>query len=245
MVDSFVNTVNDFFNWTNENQGVVSILLFVLALIIGWISGIFQAVRRRPHFEMTTLKGPTLCTTFETGRKYDGLPTHRTAISLYLSVTNTGSAPSSVVNITVGYRHHISKFGLLFRRRLRYWPRWVIYWLKNVIVWNWIDQPVIAMSEFIVKIGELEEGDAVKHIPFLIQQSRLSKIDNPHLYLRTGEIAKGIVYFEGPECVGDFFPRNSNNFAKIKVKLYDVFGKTHSQVFSVPIVGMVQVSLTQ
>lgn len=218
MLDYFINVLNDTTKWANSNQGVVSILLFVLALIFGWASGIFQALRRRPRFEMRTIDGPTLSTTFKTGREYEGFPTHRTAISLYLSITNIGSASSSVVNIAVAYRHHISKFG----GHPRFWLQWMIYWFKNIITWNWINQPCIAMSDFTVKIGELEEGDAIKRIPFLMQQSVLSRNDNPHLYLRTGEIAKGIVYFEGLECGGDFFPRNKNNLYLFSMSKHQV-----------------------
>jgi hypothetical protein len=43
--------------WSNENAGFLSIILFVVALFLGWISGIFQSLRKRPKFEIRIIPG--------------------------------------------------------------------------------------------------------------------------------------------------------------------------------------------
>ena len=68
--------------WSNENSGFVSVLIFALTLFLGWISGIFGALRKKPKFKLQVIPGPTLCTTFFTGQKHEGHDIHRTAISV-------------------------------------------------------------------------------------------------------------------------------------------------------------------
>jgi len=224
--------LEEFIKWSNANEGFVAILLFALALFLGWVSGIFQALRRRPRFTIEAIEGPTLCTTFETGREYNGYPTHRTAISLYLSITNTGNAPSSIKEVAVGYRRHLTKFNWPRFKDIGTWFRHTVKWFRDAITWYWLDKPTGVLSDFQVQIGE-----NVKVYPLLLQITQSTNTAT-NRYLQIGENVNGIVYFEQDESWGIFFPRSKNGLTKIKVRIKDAFGKTHSQVFEVPVVSL-------
>jgi hypothetical protein len=100
----------ELFTWLNENQGVVSALIFAVTIFLGWVSGIFGSLRRTPKLRLQLLPGPTFCSTFPTGKKQAGHDTHRTAISLYVNIANVGSAPTSVDNVELGYHWHVRPF---------------------------------------------------------------------------------------------------------------------------------------
>ena len=93
--DSFATAFNGAEN-TNENQGVLAIGLFVLTILLGWTSGIFKALRRKPDLKMWTLPRPTFACVFGTGRKHNGYDAHSTGIALYLRISNSSDIPSLI-----------------------------------------------------------------------------------------------------------------------------------------------------
>jgi hypothetical protein len=95
-------------DWLNGNEGFLSLILFVVSAAFAWFSGIIAALRRRPRLKIKAIAGPTLCSVVPTGRLYAEHPSHRTCISIYLHVANAGSAPTSIGNISVGFRWPIS-----------------------------------------------------------------------------------------------------------------------------------------
>jgi hypothetical protein len=210
--------LNSLIEWSNENSGFVSVLIFALTLFLGWISGIFGALRRKPEFKLRVIPGPTLCTTFATGQKYEGYDIHRTAISVYLGISNVGSAPASIENVSLAYHWHLSPFS---------WN-----WLKYRIGWYWIEHPIITMDDF-----QYDFGDRVKIYPSLFQGSHLIGKDTD-TYLNTGQSVNGVVYFEQTESWGGFFPTPNKGAAKIRIAVHDSFGKKHVQTFRIPIVSL-------
>jgi len=112
----------------NDHQGTVTVAVFAATLILGWITGIFSALRRKPKFNVTTLPGPTFCCTFPIGQKYGEFAIHRTAIALYLNVSNVGFAPSSISNVSVGY-----------------------FWHSK---WLWLTNQSVILEDFHAKIGD-------------------------------------------------------------------------------------------
>jgi hypothetical protein len=208
MPNNFItNLIADIFRLANNNQGVVDILIFLATLFIAWATGIIDGLRRRPNFKIDVMEGPSLCSTFETGREYNGHKTHRTAIALYLNVVNRGTAASSIYDVHVGYRNHLHKFPFsLF----------------------WIRRQTIALQDFQAHIG-----DNLKVYPFLTQQNALSFIKNDS-HLEVGKQASGVVYFEQDESWGGFLPRAKDGKVKMKVKIIDVFGRAHKTTALVP-----------
>ena len=56
--------------WFNDNQGVVSLSIFVATLVLGWVSGVFSALRRKLKFRLSLIAGPTFCyPSFVAGRQ--------------------------------------------------------------------------------------------------------------------------------------------------------------------------------
>lgn len=200
--------------WTNENQGVLSVALFVITVIFGWFSGIFSALRRKPKFKIETIPGPTLCCTYLTGNKHQEYDTHQTAIAIYLHVSNIGAAPSSIHKVRVGYHWNLTP--------------WSMLWLKNSIGWFWIEHQAVALTDFQVEIG----GN-IKIYPFLTQKNHLSPA-RPENFLEIGQSINGVVYFEQPESWGGCFPKNKNQLVKVKVEVTDVFGGRHKATIKVP-----------
>jgi len=198
----------------NENQGVLTIIIFLATLIFGWVSGIFSSLRRRPKFRIGITPGPTFCCTYNTGQKYKTFDVHRTGVALYLNIANVGSAPSGIEEISVGYHWFLKPFS--------------IAWMKNTLGWYWLDQQTVALEDFQVVIG-----GKVKFFPFLLQRSVISG-SNAETYLDVGNKTYGVVYFEQDDSWGGCFPSVYNGFVRIKVKIRDVFGRNHCGTFQIP-----------
>ncbi|MBE4594522.1 hypothetical protein BOO24_19510 [Vibrio navarrensis] len=201
-------------DWLNANQGVLTLAIFLLTLILGWISGIFSALRQRPKFKITFLKGPTFVCTYPTGEESNGYDVHRTGISLYLKVANVGNAPSSIENVSVAYHWALKPFSKL--------------WFKNSIGWFWLKYPTVAINDFQVNIGE-----NVKFYPFLLQRSHVSG-NQAETFLVPGRSSNGVVYFEQGNSFGGCYPKGSKGIVRIKIAVEDVHGKKHVKKLKVP-----------
>jgi hypothetical protein len=208
-------------DWCNTNSGFVSVLIFIVTLILGWISGIFGALRKKPQFRIEVIPGPTMCSVFLVGKTYHEADVHRTAISLYLKVTNVGHAASNIDRIEVGYHWNINKLNWL--------------WLKYRIGWFWIKQQTVSIEDFRVLIG----NDNIKFYPFLTQASTIAP-SKDRTYLEAGNNTAGVVYFEGDEMWGGAFPLVKNNTTDVKIYIYDVFGGSHAVVEKIPFVDILE-----
>lgn len=188
--------------------------------MLGWVSGIFSALRRRPKFKLALLEGPTFCCTFSTGATHAGHEVHRTGIALYLEIANVGFSPSSIANISVAYHWTLKP------------PS--VSWLKYSVGWFWLDRQVVAIQDFQVQIG-----DNIKVYPFLIQRSVLSGTD-PTTHLDIGMVIAGVVYFEQDDSWGGSFPSIRKGRVRIKVRVEDVFGGEHTKRFTIPYVSLAE-----
>jgi len=205
--------------WTNNNSGFVGALIFVFTLFFGWISGIFRSLRRRPVFKLRMIPGPTLCSVIATGKKYGDYDIHRTAISIYLGISNIGSAASSIENIEIGFHWHLAPFSWL--------------WLKNKVSWFWVKQQTIIMEDF-----QYDLGEHIHVYPFLIQGNSLTGKSND-AYLEIGKGINGVIYFEQDDSWGGCFPSpTKDEKVSIKVAVEDIFGNKHKEVFKIPLVSI-------
>lgn len=217
-----LTTLTDLFTqaskWSNDNQGVVSVGIFVVTMGFGWISGIFSALRRKPKFKIGLIDGPTFCCTYPIGKTNGEHESHRTGLALYLAVKNAGSAASSIGNISIGYHWHIHPFSFA--------------WLRYSVGWFWLHDQTAALTDFQAKIGE-----NVKVFPFLTQTNYLAAVD-AKTYLQPGEATNGVVYFEQSDSWGGCFPSPRKGGVPIKVAIEDAFWKKHSAKFKIPSVQM-------
>lgn len=220
MLEHVGSTYEVLAKWLNNNQGVVGFAIFVITLLLGWLSGIFAALRRRPKFRLRLIDGPTFCCTFATGAEHNRFPVHRTGIALYLAVANVGSAPSSISSVAVGY--HVAVRPLAQG------------WLRYRLGWLWLTNQIASIHDFQSQIGE-----GVKVYPFLTQRSVLSG-ESVDTYLQPGQSTNGVVYFEQDDSWGNFHPVSTEKGVRIKIALSDVFGKKHSARFYIESVTMDQ-----
>ncbi len=203
-------------SWTNDNQGVLTVILFAITAAFGWVSGIFSAWRRKPKFKIVLLHGPSFCCTFLTGKKEGDHDVHRTGIALYLRVSNVGSAPSSIEGISVGYHWHLRPVST--------------QWFRYAVGWFWLHEQSVALNDFQALIGE-----NIKVYPFLNQRSILSG-GSANTFLEVGQSTNGVVYFEQPDSWGGCFPTCRNGVARMKISVRDAFGARHTTIFDVPVV---------
>ncbi|MDM9647509.1 hypothetical protein [Rhizobium sp. S163] len=210
--------VDKTFGWLNDNQGILSLALFLITAAYGWFSGIFSTLRRRPKLAVNLICGPTFSCTFVTGRTHDRFEAHTTCIALYLKVSNVGSAASSIDNISVGYHWHLRPIS------------WA--WIKYRIGWFWLEEQAISLSDFQVSIG-----DSVKVYPFLTQQNSISPV-RVDTFLDVGRSVSGVVYFEQRESWGGCFPSPARGRVAIKIKIRDVFGRDHVSKHRISAVGL-------
>lgn len=203
----------------NANQGILTFLIFLTTLILGWASGIFSALRHRPKLRVSLIDGPTFSCTFFTGKKYEGFDAHRTGIALYLHISNYGSAPTAVTDVEVGYHWYLRPFSKL--------------WWKYRVGWFWLTNQSVALDDFQVSIG-----NSTKVYPFLTQINHLSNA-RPKTHLRIGEATNGIVYFEQQESWGGCFPRPKFGYTHIKVRLKDTHGRQHISKHKIPTIERV------
>lgn len=200
--------------WCNQNDGFLSVLIFLLTILIGWISGLFKFIRKRPNFKIEVIDGMTFGCTIDLNKTYEGFPVHKTAFSIYLKITNTGNAPSSIGDIYLGYKRNDLS------------PSWRQKW-------NWIRE-TISKSDFLMNF---EDSEQVKGFPFLKQKNRFFENDT-NLYLEVGKSVNGISYFEEQEAFGSWMPRPNKDqlSTDIRLKVLDAFGRKHRQKLRIKVI---------
>lgn len=206
-----------FVKWLNDNQGLLSAIIFLATIGLGWASGIFRTLQQKPKMKITLLPGPTFCCTYLIGEQHGDYDVHRTGIALYLHIANIGTAPSSIERISIGYHWNISSFS--------------IQWLKYRIGWFWLHEQTAALMDFQVSIGE-----NLKIYPSLTQKSILSG-ESTETFLEVGRATNGVVYFEQSDSWGACFPLLRDNNVKLRIQITDVFGNKHQAIFEVPSVS--------
>lgn len=213
------NTISEGSDWLNLNQGVLAVALFLITLLLGWFSGVFASLRRKPKLRIDIIEGPTFACTYGIGEKHEGYDAHRTGLALYLNVANVGSAPTSLEGVWVGYRWAISPISKL--------------WWKYGLFRFWITHQTVALQDFQTELG----GDNIKVYPFLTQRSVLSG-ESSDTFLEIGKSVNGVVYFEQSNSYGACFPYSINGRVNLKVIVIDVYGKKHRKRIDVPKVSL-------
>jgi hypothetical protein len=206
--------------WLNDNEGVLSVAIFLITLFLGWISGIFTSLRRRPKLNLSIIPGPTLCATFETGEKHNDHAIHRTGISVYLRVSNIGAAATSIENVLLGYHWHLR-------------PTLSLNWIRYRLFWYWL-RPVVTMEDFHTRVSE-----NIKIYPSLIQGTAMTgqSID---VYVQSGQTVNGVVYFEQDDSWGGCMPLRRSNQTLVKLAVKDTFGAHHKKRFWIPVVTLAE-----
>ncbi len=208
-----MNIYTNIADWLNNNQGVLTLSIFLITVFFGWASGIFSALRNKPNFKISLIDGPTFSCTYPVVEEGSEQEVHRTGITLYLSVANTGSSPSSIDYVYVAYHLDTRLFSA--------------HWVKFSIGWFVINKQIAALDDFQAKIG-----DSVKIFPFLFQKNTFD-IKSPETYIKVGQSTNGVVYFEQPTIWDGYVPKVKKGKLKIKVVVLDSYGKKHVKKFTI------------
>ncbi len=216
---NIMQSVHQTIAFLNENQGVLTAAIFLLTILLGWFSGIFKALRRKPELKIETLAGPTFVCVFGTGRRHENYDLHRTGIALYLRISNAGVVSTDITEIKVGYHWNISICSLLNCIRYR-------------LGWFYLGEQTVCLADFQTPIGE-----NVKIYPFLTQKSFISG-DTPETYLEPGRSINGVVYFEQTESWGGCFPVSRNLKTKMKIVISDAFGRRYQHITKIDRVSL-------
>jgi hypothetical protein len=204
--------------WLNDNQGLVSAGIFCLTLFLGWASGIFSALRRKPKFICGLIPGPTFACIFPTGEQFNGHDVYRIGFALYLSVANCGSAASSLHAVHIGYRWNVIPLTKI--------------WFRKTLLRHWLQERTASLTDFQVVIGS-----NVKVYPFMFQRNFLSSLQQ-ETFLQSGQSVVGIVYFEQSDSWGGSQPRVWKGRVRLSVRLLDVFGGRHTRSFWIPALSL-------
>jgi hypothetical protein len=208
-------TLQEITKWLNDNQGLLTLILFFASLVLGWVSGIFRALIKKPKFKIRVVPKMTFCTVYLTGEKYTPpnqgtYDVHKTAFVVYLEITNVGSAPSNLGKTKIGYYKDDGK-STWFQKRL-----WIME--SNVL------------ADFAIPTGD---GQSIR-IPHL-------RYSNPQFdqtyngFLEVGQSIIGAAYFEQLSSWGNNYPREKNGMVKIQVCVKDAFNNSYSKNATVPI----------
>jgi hypothetical protein len=219
--------------WLNENQGVISILLFIVSLMIAWVSGVFNFIRRRPRFIIDILPGPTMISELELEKSAEHVFNKRVAISLYLTIANIGSVSSSISDIEIQYRTNFLKF-----ENFRIWKLISKYenkieHIKYLYIWFPIIQSCISLENFRYELDD----EIIKYYPFLMQNDPLINYSQD-TFLEMGKKVNGVVYFESYPYNGGYSPKVIDSCVEIKVLITDAFNKKHTKIIKIPFVSI-------
>lgn len=201
--------IKQIIKWTNENSGFVSVLLFFITILIAWISGFFRFLTNKPKFKIEIIEQCSFCCVFDLNQKFEDLPVHKSAIVIYLKITNIGKAPSSIGKVKLGYYKSDYKMKFFSKR-------------------NWLDETMVKEDfQF-----AFDNSEKVKVYPFLKQRSEIMPRDID-TYLPVGKQVNGIVYFEELEAYGNWMPRQNDDeiTTDIKLEIEDMFGKKHKKYY--------------
>lgn len=196
----------DIQNWTNENAGLLSLLIFLATVFISLLVWLFKKItREKEKLKIEVIETPTFCSSFDTNEKNK----HRTAFMLYLKITNTGTKPVQIGDIHIGYKSENSDS------------------LEDLY---WLTSETTMMEDFFLDFG----NNKIKVIPFLKQQNQTIP-NSPKTYLLEGEDTNGIVYFEQGKSDGKNYPYMDADFkVYTEIVVYDTKGNSWPITYQVP-----------
>lgn len=203
---------------SNANEGFGALIMFILTLLLGWITGIFSAIIKKPKLKVRFIEKTTFYSFFETGNTFhnqylnETFDYHKTAFAVYMSIANIGSAPTSIDRIWLGYTRNSTKFN---------WFKSNIVWLRQ---WHILENFMIKLNVTDLNLEEGDEGFIV--VPSLKLGGPYSSKDD---FLEVGKYINGVAYFEQMTAWGNYSPKSLNDKKdiKIRIKLLDIYGVTY------------------
>jgi|SRR5690554_476850 len=95
--------VEEIIDWTNINSGFLGLLLFILTLVISWVSELFKFIRKRPKFKIGIIEKATFGSIIDLDKTHHDLPVYKIVFAIYIEVINVGNVFSFIGKINLGY----------------------------------------------------------------------------------------------------------------------------------------------
>lgn len=204
-MEGFLAKVQYIREWVEYNSGFLSVAIITISIIVGWLSGTFKAIRRKPKLSVN-LNKPSFYSIRCFEEYYQGISLFRPFFLLYLDIKNIGYSPTTITGNRLCFKVRVGKI------------RFKKICIKDVPVLGDVGHTI---------------GENLRVFPFLIQKNTLMNNDSELSYLKEGGQANGMLYFESPKCWGDFVPYNKDGKTKIYLKVIHTMGKPVSKKFLV------------
>jgi hypothetical protein len=205
-----MDIVSQIVEWTNENSGFLSLVLFTATIIYGWTSGIFQSLRKKPKFKVRVIDKMTFYSIYPTGEELkqehlnETFELYKIAFAIYMEIVNVGTSPSTLGKVRIGYYPN--------KPRREFFPKR-----------NWIVQ-TNCLGDFRIPLKD-ESQVLINH---LYQPSVIQPFVQTDSYLDIGKNKIGVGYFEQDNAWGNANPREEpDGLYDIKIEIKDMWGTKH------------------
>lgn len=202
--------MNNILEWTNDNSGFLSLVLFILTFIFTWISGILRSIIKKPKLKIRFLDKMTFYSFYYTGEKRfdktlnETFDLHKTGFVLYLSIANIGNKITSIDKICLGYKKNSENKRFYLKN---------IHWIYQ---WNPIDNFKIKMAN----------GTELVLNNLRLKNDLFDNNDSSNL--EVGKNMVGVVYFEQLTAWGNLNPKQEEKgIIKVILKIQDIYGKKY------------------
>lgn len=198
-------------NWTNENSGFVSVVLFIATILYGWLSGLFNSIIKKPKLKIRFIDKLSFYSFYKTGNNFynkelnETYEVHKTGFVVYMSIVNIGNMATSIDKIYMAYYKN------------KWYP-----WFKLIKEKVWLAQ-WHSIDSFRIPIQN------EKYIYVTSLRIRSHELDDSNTsFIGVGDSLVGVAYFEQQEAWGNFSPlQNEDKSANIIIKIVDVYGRKY------------------
>ena len=123
-----MNYLKEIINWTNENSGFLSLILFLGTILYGSLSGLFKSLIKKPELKVRFIPKACFYSTFYVNEKHEPkkgeiYDVHKTGFVIYASLSNIGNMPTAIDKIYIGYKKN-KKFRFFERNRFIWLAQW-------------------------------------------------------------------------------------------------------------------------
>lgn len=220
--------LNEIKTWCNDNAGFVGVVIFILTILIGIVTGFFKAILNKPHLKIESIPGPNICTVVDCHKKFDNHDVMRTALSVYLRVKNTGFTSTSIIKVYIKYRTNMLKW-----ENLKIWKpiSYLEKYIESIRIFYRFSKKIHQTTILDIFKSKLsEEKDKV--YPLLFQH--IDFISPSETFLERGQSTNGIVYFENEEYWGGYKPKIYQDEVKVIIIIQDTFNKLYKKRIKLP-----------
>ncbi|MFA9370131.1 MAG: hypothetical protein ACERIH_00265 [Labilibaculum antarcticum] len=202
--------MEEIIKWTNENSGFLSLIIFIITIVAGWVSGLFKSLIKKPKLKIRFIPKMSFFSFFHTGEKWinkelnEELELHKTGFASYMSIANIGNKCTSIDKIWIGYYKNVIK---------KKWFKKEIQWLAQ---WHPLENFKLSMKD----------GNEIVVNNLRVKNNIFDYSE--HSELEIGKSLVGVAYFEQVTAWGNLNPaQKENGNIDVIIKIRDIYGKEY------------------